>query len=289
MRSMTGFGNAAGFNEQWKIQVQLHSVNHKRLDVYVVMPSFAKSFEGKIRQRLADTVGRGKINIDIRIDGNNGSRGEWQINKALIDSALSYAAQCSDLQTMTPSVVLQALQLPEAMQLEPYQFSESDEELLMTVFEEALAIFLANGQQEGNALAEGFHERLNAFKKHLTLLKEISPRVQQELEQKLRDRLAELLGEEALNEHRLMEELVYFTNRMSIDEELNRLEIHLQKIDHLLEQEGAIGRECDFYFQEMNREVNTSGSKINDAEGSIAVVQMKVLLDQMREQIQNIV
>lgn len=290
MRSMTGYGDAVGVNDRWKIQAQIHSVNHKRLDAYVYMPSFAKAYEAPIRKRLAERVGRGKVNVEVRVDSNDGSRGEWHINRGLVEAALAYAEEQAVLKRERDlRDILEALKLEDAMSMEMHRFTDEDGALLLSVFEDALEAYLASSVREGAVLKESFVERLAACRKEVAILAEVAPRANQSLEEKLRGRLMEVLADGAYDERRLMEEMVYFANRMSIDEELVRMHAHLDKISALIEAEGPIGRECDFYFQEMNREINTSGSKINDVEGSAAVVQLKVLLEQMREQIQNVV
>ncbi len=290
MRSMTGFGTSLAENNNWRCEISIYSVNHKRLDLHLSLPSFLRNDEQTIRSLITDRVKRGNVTVDIKLFNLSDSNSNWRFNTALINQALNYASTIvSSEDKITYQTVFQALSLPNALIEEAPSFAEEDRMMVLDVLSMSLEAFVQSTITEGEHLKEELLQRLKDFKTALNVLKACAPRVQLELEENLRNRLLEFFPTGDFDEKRLLEELVYYINKTSIDEELVRLDSHLNKISDLFFSKEPIGRSCDFYFQEINREINTSGSKINDAEGSQAVVEMKTILEQMREQIQNVV
>lgn len=290
MRSMTGFGTGIAENNNWRCEISIYSVNHKRLDLHLSLPYFLRNAEQGIRTIITDRIKRGNVTVDIKLYNLSESNSNWRFNTALINQAIQYASTLADNEDkVTYSAVLQALSLPNAIIEEAPTFGDEDRAMVMSVLNKSLDEFIVSSEKEGLHLQEELTQRLNDFRTALHVLKECAPRVQRELEENLRNRLLEFFPAGDYDEKRLLEELVYYINKTSIDEELVRLDSHLNKVSELFQSTEPLGRSCDFYFQEMNREINTSGSKINDAQGSQAVVEMKTILEQMREQIQNVV
>lgn len=290
MRSMTGFGSSVAENCNWRCEISIYSVNHKRLDLHLSLPSFLRNYEQEIRSLITNKVKRGNITVDIRLLNISDSNSKWRFNIALINQAINFASTlASPDDKITYHTVFQALTLPNALIEEAPSFDEEDRLMVFGVLAKSLDSFINSTIVEGEHLKEELLQRLNDFMVALKVLRDCAPRVQRELEEKLRSRLYEFFPTGDFDEKRLLEELVYYINKTSIDEELVRLDSHFNKVLELFHSEEPIGRSCDFYFQEMNREINTSGSKINDAQGSQAVVEMKTILEQMREQIQNVV
>ncbi len=290
MRSMTGYGAYSAENSRWQCEVTIHSVNHKRYDLHLTMPSFLREEEPDIRAQFAQNVLRGNVTASIIFRPTAQSSGSICVNESLLHNILETAEKFVDhSENLKFTDVLAAMQLPNVLTESPPEITEEDKTLLYSVLAKSLKNFKEATEKEGRYLQEELQLRLGHFEEAYRSLKLAAPRVEMQCEQKLRDKMNSFFPNQEYDEKRLLEELVYYLNRVSIDEELVRLESHLKKIHELFEEPGAIGKNCDFYFQEMNREVNTSGSKVNDAEASVAVVTMKTILDQMREQIQNVV
>ncbi|MFP5527788.1 YicC/YloC family endoribonuclease [Peptococcus simiae] len=288
MRSMTGFGAGTAENAQWHVSVAIHSVNHKRLDWRISMPQILRPYEVDLRQALSQEIFRGNISVEVRLEDLAAGQARWAINESLLSTVASHLSSQVGEGAFSRQEWLALLQIPHMIEDQVLTFDEEDKPLIFQALQIALANYRQATLAEGNRLAADLDQRLEKCAANLRVLQEVAPRVRQQLEDKLREKLEEVLGQAGINEQRLMEELVYFMNRTSIEEELVRLDSHIKKLRDLFKEEGPIGREADFYLQEMNREVNTCGSKINDTRGSHAVVELKTLIDAMREQIQNI-
>ncbi|MBS5916335.1 MAG: YicC family protein [Clostridiales bacterium] len=288
MRSMTGFGAGTAENADWRVTVTIHSVNHKRLDLRLLMPQMLRPYEVELRHQFSEKIMRGNVTIEVSLEALTRGQSHWTINETLLATVQDFLQKQVSQGELTRGEWLELLQIPHVLEEKNLEFSDDDAAILFQASAEALANHLQTTTTEGEKLKVDMADRLIRFKENLGILVEASPRINAKLEEKLREKLTEVSVAADYNEQRLLEELVYFINRTSIEEELVRLDSHLQKLDELFESDGPIGREADFYLQEMNREVNTCGSKINDSTGSQAVVALKTLIDALREQVQNI-
>lgn len=291
IRSMTGFGQSERTAAGYRMQVEVKSVNHRYAETNVRMPREWLFLEDAIRKQVAREVKRGRVDVFINIEREGQTAKHVELDWELAESYLEAARQLKDRFGLRQELTLgELLQIPELVRFAEH--SEQDREQpglqLLSCIGEAVAQLSAMRLAEGAYLLEDVDKRLGVLRGHRAQMKTIAPRVVEEHRQKLAARLQELLGQAPLDENRLALELAVFADRCSIDEELTRLESHFSQFGQLLRSEEPSGRKLDFLIQEMNREINTIGSKANQAELSALVVEMKAELEKIREQVQNI-
>jgi uncharacterized protein (TIGR00255 family) len=284
-RSMTAFASAERSDAWGQLRVEFRSVNHRFLELTIKMPDELRSLEPIWREHIQKRVQRGKVDVFVRLK-SNAIAGSLQINQPVIDSLLAAtSALQSRFPELRPMGTAEVLAWPGVVVQ-----SESDPEALRkqatAVLEQALADYDVARAREGDKLAEVLAERVQQLseirEKALLLL----PHIRIALKEKLMTRLAEFQGQ--LEPNRLEAELVLQLQKLDVDEELERLRIHLLEATRVLGSGEAIGRRLDFLVQELHRECNTFGAKSVDAQTSQMAVDMKVLVEQFREQVQNL-
>ncbi len=290
IQSMTGFGRgeiAAGGRQ---ITVEIKSINHRYCEIQVKLPRKYNILEDKLRQYLAGALSRGKIDLFIKMEDREGSSQEMRIDKGL---ALKYHNEIRDLAASLNIPmnlgVAELAAMPGIMAIE--EAAEEMEEvwqLLQTPVDGALSHLIEMRKAEGARIAADFFQRLSYLEELRRQLLEFAPAVVENYRQRLTARISELLGQQPLDENRLVQEIAMFADRASVDEELVRLDSHFRQFRELLESSQPVGRKLDFLCQEMNREINTVGSKANDLAMTKIVVEVKSELEKLREQVQNI-
>ncbi|MEO0435955.1 MAG: YicC/YloC family endoribonuclease [Pseudomonadota bacterium] len=284
LHSMTAFAREAG-NEPVAIQVELRSVNHRYLDCHFKLPDSAKALEPKFREALGRTLKRGKVECQIRI-ANDERSGELNINESRLREvlgALETVGNASSGLALTNPIDI--LQFPGVCD----SGGEDEEKLhstLRQLFERALTSLIANRAREGQQLGEFMRQRLDKLIQEVTKVREELPAIRERQEERMRRKFADL--EQNVDEGRLEQELVLILQRADVDEELDRLDAHVKEIHHVLDKGGPCGRRLDFLMQELNREANTLSSKAMASTTTQSAVELKVLIEQMREQVQNI-
>ena len=289
IKSMTGFGRGKYENEGRNYTVDIKSVNHKYTDISVRLPRFLNSEEDKIRKRISSAISRGKVDVFITFE-NYGSKGtNIRINKELAKDyirELKSLAEEADLKFNVD--VIDISKFPEILKIE----DEQDEELigneLMFAVDDALSKFISMREIEGNKLIEDIEKRIYVIQEKVNEIAKYSSILVQEYMEKLKMRVSELLEPSTVDENRLMQEIVIFSDKSSIEEELTRLKSHISQYLELVKQSSPIGKKIDFLIQEINREVNTIGSKANCLEITNRVIEIKTEVENIREQIQNI-
>ncbi len=289
IKSMTGFGRGKYENEGRNYTVDIKSVNHKYTDISVRLPRFLNSEEDKIRKRISSAISRGKVDVFITFE-NYGSKGtNIRINKELAKDyirELKSLAEEADLKFNVD--VIDISKFPEILKIE----DEQDEELigneLMFAVDDALSKFISMREIEGNKLIEDIEKRIYVIQEKVNEIAKYSSILVQEYMEKLKMRVSELLEPSTVDENRLMQEIVIFSDKSSIEEELTRLKSHISQFLELVKQSSPIGKKIDFLIQEINREVNTIGSKANCLEITNRVIEIKTEVENIREQIQNI-
>lgn len=288
--SMTGFGRGEASGSGYQFSIELKSVNHRFLEIMVRTPRNFSSFEERIRKILQGKFQRGRIEVHVNVVETEGMKRLVKVDK---DLALSYDKTLEDLalalHTVYETDIYRLVSLPEILSVaEP----EIDLDALWGVCAEALRIASDSlGQMrriEGEKLTFDLLLRLDLIAKYLQLIAERAPFVVSDYQERLQDRIQTLLGEVELDATRLANEVVYFADRASITEELVRLDSHLAQGRDALRSNDSVGRRLDFLVQEMNREINTIGSKANDLRIGQQVVSVKSELEKVREQIQNL-
>lgn len=289
--SMTGFGRAEFSDAQHRMNVELKSVNHRYLDISIRAPRDFNVFEEKIRQTITQYANRGRVECSISYQYSGMDAYEVLINPALAVAFQQGVQQLKDaLYIDEPVLLSQILALPDVLKVERH--SEDAEimwQYFIPILEQALKSFSNMRLQEGQRLAEDLIQRLSLLE---TLKEQVAlraPLMMDDYAAKLREKILILLQDRSMDETRLITEVALMANRTDITEEIVRFTSHCSEFKRLLDQENeAVGRKLDFLMQEMNREVNTIGSKANDYEIGKVVIEMKSELEKMREQVQNI-
>lgn len=285
-QSMTAFARQESRGEWGMLSWELRSVNHRYLEVSVRLQEDLRSIEPAVRERVNDRLGRGKVECGLRFQPAVGVSGTIGLNLALaqqlVNAAQDVAGLIEGAASINPVDVLRwpgVIQTGE-MDLEPVV------KAALAALDAALSDLVETRSREGNKLKAFVEQRCDAMEELVVRVRPMLPEVMARQQERLRARLAELKGE--MDEGRLEQEMAILAQRMDVDEELDRLAAHIEEVRRVLSRSGPVGRRLDFLMQELNREANTLGSKSADTDMTRASVELKVLIEQMREQIQNI-
>lgn len=284
-RSMTAFASNTLEFSWGSVTCELRSVNHRFLETHFRLPETLREIEMSLREVARKTLTRGKVDCSLQVNFNN-SDAAVDADMALARRYIAIAEQVAgELQDPAPVSPLDIMRWPGVL-----KDQEVDSDQLQSAAKETFAATvdqLLNGRQrEGDKLAEMIEQRLNGIESQIALVRSELPSILEYQRQRLQDKLQDLKTQ--LDEDRLEQEMVIVANRADVDEELDRLEAHISEIRLTLQSTDSIGRRLDFLMQELNREANTLGSKSISTVTTQASVELKVLIEQMREQIQNI-
>ena len=284
IRSMTAFA-AGERNTPWgTLGCELRAVNHRFLEVGVRLPDDLRAVEPALRERISARISRGKLDLNLRLRSGD-SEETLRLNPTRV---AHLAAMGRNLQEHFPQLrveLVELLQFPGVLQSNAADPAALHAEAL-SLLDEVLDQFLAARAREGANLAANILERVDAIARHAADARTLMPAIRAGQKQKLVNRLADL--PQPLDPGRFEQELVMALQKLDVDEELDRLDSHIAELRRVLGQKEAAGRRMDFLLQEFNREANTFGSKSVDARTSALAVELKVLIDQIREQAQNI-
>ena len=284
IRSMTAYANAEATGAHGWLACEVRAVNHRFLEVGVRLPDELRALEPALRERVAARIQRGKLDFVLRLRAPEGE-GALQIDPTrvaqLSELALDLSARFPGLRTELTDL----LQFPGVLQNKAIDAVALHAEAL-ALLDELLEQFVAAREREGEKLAAVIAERVDAIAARAAEARELMPQIRAGQRQKLEARLADL--SQPADPGRLEQELVIWLQKLDVDEELDRLDSHIKEIRRVLKQREPVGRRLDFLLQEFNREANTFGSKSIDARTTNIAVELKVLIDQVREQVQNI-
>lgn len=284
IRSMTAYAGAERITEAGRLSCEMRAVNHRFLDVSLRLSDDLRALEPALREKIAARLSRGKLEVSMRLAAS--AEGDaLELNSTYVER-LSTIAQALDVALPSMRVDLgNLLQLPGVLKTRSV-----DQDAL---FAEALALldvvlgdFIAAREREGSKLAAAISERIDGIAGIAAEVRTLVPLIREGQRNKLSARMGELAA--ALEPGRMEQELVLWLQKLDVDEELDRLDSHVSEARRVLKQREPVGRRMDFLLQEFNREANTLGSKSVDARTSNAAVELKVLIDQIREQVQNI-
>lgn len=283
--SMTAFAHQQSDYPWGSATWELRSVNHRYLELSFKLPESWRNLEPSLRDALRKGLQRGKVECALKVQLHN-QQEALQLNNVLASQILDAANKLkSDIAHAAPINVFELLRWPGV--LEPQSVDgDAISSQLLEGFQQALAEHLANRQREGQALADLITQRLDSISAIVADIRSKMPGIVIAQREKLQQRLAELQVE--LNPERLEAEIALIAQKADVDEELDRLDTHVTEVRRVLKKGGASGRRLDFFMQELNREANTLSSKAVVSESTQAAVELKVLIEQMREQIQNI-
>lgn len=290
MKSMTGYGRAKIENDTREYIVEVKSVNHKYLDINIKLPKTLFCIEDKIRKVISNKISRGKIDAFVTYI-NYGIEGKTiLINK---DIAKMYIKEIEEIATENNIASgIRATEISKFPEVLNVIVDEEDEEKiwleLNKCLEKALDNFIEMRTTEGEKIKEDLKQRLDEIDENINEIFKNSTGLVEEYVVKLRKRIQEILNTDVVDETRLAQEIVIYSDKTSIEEEITRIKSHIIQFKELLNSEGAIGKKADFIIQEMNREINTIGSKSGKFEITQLVIKIKTQIEDIREQIQNI-
>ena len=292
IKSMTGYGRGEYTDEKRCVSCEIKSVNHRFCEISVKLPRRYQFAEEKIKSKVKAVAPRGKIDVGIMTDDLGMNASEIRLNT---QAAEAYYKSLTSLKEMLPGlkgeVDLQLIsQMPEVLKTVPAE--ENEEEILAAIFaaaDKALESYDLMKAAEGKKLVEDIISRGRLIKDTVTSIEEYAPQVAENYKQKMKDRIQELLGDNAaIPEDRILLEAAVFADKSNITEEIVRLKSHCQQLEDICSGNEAAGKKLDFLVQEMNREANTIGSKANDINITDKVLVLKAEIEKIREQVQNL-
>ncbi len=290
IKSMTGFARLQESNEAGSITWEIRSVNHRYLEPGFKLPDDFRQLEPDIRKLLARYLARGKVDIGLRYKINPGQQNEITLNPDIVHSLRVVEQEVLNIVHEGSKLsVADILSWPGVISDVERDLSSLNE-LAMSGLEKALQQLQQGRETEGKAIDEMIRQRCGQISDIVAELRKRRPEVMAALREKWENALDEKLEQwrETANENRLEQELVMLAQKLDVDEELERLDTHVVEVLKVLDRDEAVGRRLDFLMQELNREANTLGSKSQDSATTQLAVDLKVLIEQMREQVQNI-
>ena len=289
IKSMTGFGRGHFLADGVDILAEVRSVNHRFLECTIRLPRAYGFLEERVKKCVQQVAARGKVEVNLTIQLPSSAVSTVSVN---LDMANAYCIALREanetLQLQDDLTLSTLLRLPDVCTVQKLEMEEDviwqDTEVAL---QEALQQFLTMRQTEGEKLRQDVQLRLQKITENLTIIEAAAPAMQQKYYDRLYQKLAVLLEDQCIDTQRLVTEAAVFAEKVAIDEETVRLHSHLQQCEQLLSAGEPVGRKLDFLVQEMNREVNTIGSKAQNLDITKLVVEMKSEIEKIREQIQN--
>jgi len=287
---MTGFGRAKLEKNNRIYNVEIKSVNHKYTDISIKMPRSLTYIEEKIKKEITSNISRGKIDVFISFENYSDEGKEIIVNSDLVNKYMEEFTKLAEENNLSMDIpVTEITKLPDVLTL---KHIDDDEDLieneLLECTRQAIENFVSMRQQEGNKIKEDLITRINKINEIVEKITKESTGLIEEYVVKLEERIKEILKTDIIDKARLAQEVVIYADKSSIEEELTRLRSHIIQFKQIIEEEKPIGKKIDFLIQEMNREINTTGSKSASLEITNLVIEAKTVLEDIREQIQNI-
>ncbi|MVO99237.1 YicC/YloC family endoribonuclease [Paenibacillus lutrae] len=292
IRSMTGFGHASLSSHGYRVSLDIKTVNHRYCDISVRMPKEWMAYEDTVKKAVLRYIKRGRADCFVTIERETVSNKSVSVDWALVDGYMQAAEQIQKRHGIAGGLVVSdLLRLPDLLSISEQRAAADDAlvDLLTSCMEEALKSLNGMRESEGAHLAGDLTARLSLIDSLNNEMMRYAPEVVRDYAAKLRQRIQDLLSDQIpADEQRLAAEIALFADRSNVDEEMTRLQSHINQFRQLLGSREPVGRKLDFLIQEMNREANTIGSKAGHIEVSNRVIELKAELEKMREQIQNI-
>ena len=290
IKSMTGYGRVVALLDGRNIAVEAKSVNHRFLEISLRTPSALFPLEMEYKKKIGERFKRGRIDVSIRLEGEGADTSKVNLNLEIAHNYFDVLNRLKDEFHFQEPITLKSLtgfrdifSPPSETELSPDFLSQVEKNL-----QEALSMLANMRQDEGMALYSDMQMRLKVITEIMETIRLRAPQVVLEYQKRLADRIKELTAGYVLDDARLAQEVAIMADRCDITEELVRMQSHISQFETLLQSEDAEGKKIDFLLQEMNREINTIGSKSNDAEITRQVIEAKSELGKVREQAQNI-
>ena len=290
IKSMTGFGRAEEITDNYKLSVEIKSVNHRYLDLNIKMPRRFFPFEADIRSIVKEYVSRGKVDLFINYLDFKDKAGGVYLNKNIVEKYLDIGLElCKEYKIVDDLKVSHLLQLPDVISIDEPELDEDEiKSRLFTVLKKACKVFLSTREAEGEKLFTDMSSKLKVLADTTENIDKRYPEVLEEYKAKLTLKVNELLSVASIEENRIATEVTLFADKIGIDEEVVRLFSHIKAMNDEMKLDTGIGRKLDFLAQEMNREANTILSKSTDLNIADYAIILKTEIEKIREQIQNI-
>ncbi len=290
MKSMTGFGKSVLEINGRSYSIEIKSVNHRYCDINVKLPRSISFYESEIKKAIAQKISRGKIDVFVEYANYSAEGKDVIINKDLAKVYIKQLKELAEEEHLDSTIrVTDISKMPDVMLLKN---ENNDEDTIFNelkqCLDESINSFLSMRQIEGEKIKKDLTKRLSNIKGMVDEISANTTGLIEEYVVKLTERIKEILKTDVVDERRIAEETVIFADKSSVQEELTRLNSHIQQFENIINADGAIGKKLDFVVQEMNREANTIASKSVKLEITNLVIEIKTELEDIREQIQNI-
>ena len=284
--SMTAFAREEYRGDLGEMSWEIRSVNHRYLEAFLRLPEELRVLETVVRERLASRLGRGKLDVALKYKPSPETEAGIRVNRRMVEQLVAADQEVANMLHVDSYLKpIDLLRWPGALQEQEQDFTPV-KQLALELLDKTVDGLVSNRQREGERLAEIVRQRSRSLQEQVDKVRILMPEVLQGVKTKIRERLQEVMEE--LDETRLEQEMALLAQRLDVDEEMDRLAGHLVEVERVLSTDEPVGRRLDFLMQELNREANTLSSKSNNLEVTRIGVEMKVLIEQMREQIQNI-
>lgn len=290
LKSMTGYGRGKYECDSREYTVEIKSVNNRYSDISIKMPRNISFLEDSVRKLISNSITRGKVEVFVSFTNNSDKGRNIELNYDLAKNYIEAMKKLAEETSINSNIeVIDVVRLPDVLNTTLDQEGENiiTEELTKTV-SEAITNFIKMREIEGEKIKEDLQERIESVSEKINQINSISTGLVSEYIVKLEKRVNELLKPNVVDENRLAQEIVIYSDKCSVEEEITRMKSHISQFLNLLEQTNSNGKRIDFLIQEMNRETNTIGSKANNLQITNYVVDIKTELENIREQIQNI-
>lgn len=289
IRSMTGYGRAEVKEDGRLVVVEIKSVNHRYFEFSSRTPRAMGFLDDRLKKYIQSRVSRGKVDVYVSVEGVEQENADVVVNHALAEGYVKALRELRDTYGLADDLsVATVAGMSGVLSVQrPPEDEETVWALVLPAVELAVDAFIAMRQTEGERLCEDVLGRIDAILQAVALIEERSPQTVQEYRQKLEERMKEVLSSATVEEQRLLTEAAIFADKTAVAEETVRLRSHMQQAAMMLRSDQAVGRKLDFLVQEMNREINTIGSKAQDIAIARTVVDVKAEIEKIREQIQN--
>lgn len=290
IKSMTGFGRSIYENEGREYLIEIKSVNNRFNDINIKMPRSLNYLEEKIKKEILKSVSRGKIDLFITFNNNSDLGKNIKLNSEIAKKYINELKKLSKEEEIIDNInIMDISKLPDVLNIKVEEAAEEIiEKELLTALSKAIKSFVDMREKEGIKIKQDLEDRIRIISKKIEEISKISTGLVKEYIVKLETRIKELLKCDVVDQTRLAQEVVIYSDKCSVEEEITRLKSHISQFLNLTNENIAIGKKLDFLTQEMNRETNTIGSKANSLETTNLVVDIKTEIENIREQVQNI-
>ena len=290
IKSMTGFGREQGVVEGYEIQVEIRSVNHRYFEFSSRLPRSFSYLDEKLKSFVSERVSRGKVEVSVTISKTEGVEAEIEVNQEIAAGYVNALRNANIKLGLNDDLSLSDItRFPDVFKIQKVQ---DDEEVVWNAVKqvcfEALNKFIDMRVTEGQKMYEDISSRLDFIEGKTNEIEKISPLISENYKNRLYSKIKETLEDRDIDEQRVLTEVAIFSDKIAVDEETVRLHSHVSQFRGLINSSEPVGRKLDFLVQELNREVNTIGSKAQDLSVTKTVVELKSEIEKIREQIQNI-